>query len=807
MNPMSSITRIDNVNVSTASSSSSSSCCRPHAKLKDSNQLEDRLNHRHDVFVALFGCYMFFGAIHEVSHLFMALYFRPNHAMLLQTTDEGSMSSAASTTATSTAAAEIMSSSHPSSLVSLLVSIFIQRQCPISLLGGSAVVDWSTTELFWIRHIGWIVSVIVAVFTCLFMSRRRRRTLKMNGIHNIDCDWILVATALVTAIEAMSTDLFGLDMLLLPWNSSAMNSRYHHQGSDSSSSNVAYFYCGNFGVILLHHLWYTTTTNNNKTRNNNESSCEVSDSGGGTPALDVLQRMIQVTMMRGAQSGGVVTFQPPPQPALLGKSQSNSTTKIEKKKLEWKGIRCRVVNKKRTDLSVLVRNKVQKEVFNKKKYGKGPSNAGLRNCGGNNNNTVVPILAGHTRFATSSKATFDGTHPHRWCPPSKRRMYNLSIVASSPPSTSTHPNVIHVENYITHNGDFDYYKVNNKMYDVQTIQKWLVYVTRCPMPASVDSCAIAGMMDLLHTQGCFGLSIRYAVCFFSGGSAGGSQGRSGKGASSSVAAPTKQSSSSILDDIDNESNLDSYPEYDHFERLGSIFEDALAEMLVETAKTAPLGEGDDEMKNPNTIQDVGDSQYNRHSFALRVVKKLRESTEEYQKLIGPIEHHLDLGGGSREATSVTDGSAPPKIEAHEASEGHEGSIRGLEYKNDHNNSVASLLVTMNAEGSMLDSSTLVIEEGKQYENVLGSSTDLCNQGAHYRHHETDEENGCNGILLSFCRMAIDAFFDNDLFQSTKTFMENAKGSFGLVVASSVDADRQICMAARGQTVCGSSNLT
>jgi len=32
------------------------------------------------------------------------------------------------------------------------------------------------------------------------------------------------------------------------------------------------------------------------------------------------------------------------------------------------------------------------------------------------------------------------------------------------------------------------------------------------MPSAVDSAAIAGMVDVLHTQGCFALSIRYAIC-------------------------------------------------------------------------------------------------------------------------------------------------------------------------------------------------------------------------------------------------------------------------------------------------------
>jgi hypothetical protein len=39
-----------------------------------------------------------------------------------------------------------------------------------------------------------------------------------------------------------------------------------------------------------------------------------------------------------------------------------------------------------------------------------------------------------------------------------------------------------------------------------------------------------------------------------------------------------------------------------------------------------------------------------------------------------------------------------------------------------------------------------------------------------------------------------------LFFSTKLFLKNAKGSFGLCVTSTLDSHRQMCLAARGQTV-------
>ena len=55
-------------------------------------------------------------------------------------------------------------------------------------------------------------------------------------------------------------------------------------------------------------------------------------------------------------------------------------------------------------------------------------------------------------------------------------------------------------------------------------------------------------------------------------------------------------------------------------------------------------------------------------------------------------------------------------------------------------------------------------------------------------------------LANFVQATIHAFFDNDLLHSTRLFLQNAKGSFGLMIASSFDAHRQTCFAARGQTM-------
>jgi len=429
----------------------------------------------------------------------------------------------------------------------------------------------SEENLFLIRHAGWIVSVIIAL-----LIPRENKTVR----------WI----AALTAVEAISSDLMKLELFL------PIQPVVHGEAS-------ALFFCGNFGIILLHHLWL---------------------SDQGQSALDIIEKMVKVTMMRGAQSGGVITFKP-------------KFSSLQKDKMTLKGTRSRVVNQKRTDLSVQIRKIIQRDVF--------------RSCKSFPKD-FVPVLSGHTRFATTSKASMEGTHPHRWTPAVSRRVYDFSTFQNQPANATVwSPQILDVENFITHNGDFDYYVVNGVTYDLDIIQKWLVMTTGCPMPAAVDSCAIAGVIDILRTQGCFGLSARYAIC---------------------LGLPTSKM----------EENFENFPSYQHFELLGLVFEEAMAEIL-----------------KSHSFETLESNPGSRQPFVLRATSMLSEQNIE---LIAPIGRYLDIESGSS--------------------------------------------------------------------------------------------------LEHFCKVTIDAFFDNDLFMTTKIFLNNAKGSFGLCVTSSLDAHRQICLAARGQTM-------
>ncbi len=55
-------------------------------------------------------------------------------------------------------------------------------------------------------------------------------------------------------------------------------------------------------------------------------------------------------------------------------------------------------------------------------------------------------------------------------------------------------------------------------------------------------------------------------------------------------------------------------------------------------------------------------------------------------------------------------------------------------------------------------------------------------------------------VAAFVTTAVAAFFDQDLLRATQMLLSNAKGSFGLFVSCSLDAHRQVVLAARGQTM-------
>mmetsp|Transcript_19463 Transcript_19463/g.42309 ORF Transcript_19463/g.42309 Transcript_19463/m.42309 type:complete len:1662 (-) Transcript_19463:341-5326(-) len=608
----------------------------PSSSATDSAPPDPKSSSKYSHHTTFFVSYLLFGLLHEFSHLAIASVFLSS--------SQSSLSSLCD-------------------LAQFVARALLGRYCLIEIDNDDNVGSSFVRAHLAIRHFGWIFSLAVAVglHYCQHVRSLRSGTAaaKKSSFWRLAVvEPIVIVAAYVTALEAITTDLLGFVPIFHQHTSNPMPMK--------SESSTLLFFCGNFGILLINSSWINVD--------------------GGKKALDMLEKMVEVTMMRGAQSGGVVTFEP----AKSGHSENQAPI--------IRGIRSRVVNAKRTVLSKGVRSKIEKDVcsmlgnnlrgWNDKAFN--PNSTGKR---------LVRGFFGHTRFATSSKASMDGTHPHQWSP---RRFYTFfpfqSAAASkgstakrgshavgtglseSGRSTSQNKKIMHlepksqsigVENFVTHNGDFEFYKINGKYYDTEAIQQWLTKALRVSMPATVDSAAIAGMMDLLRVQGCFALSARYAVCFKMGG---------------------------CSKDVNPMDPSIEYPTVWHYEEIGKVFEKALDEMVHK-----------EEVKS---LEEFNSSD------------KLRD--ELVSKISGALIELVEIGSSKNL--------------------GH-----GM----------------MSAFNALVNFVSLDFEEGD---------------------------------LGQFVRATVNAFFDNDLMQTTKIFLKNAKGSFGLCVTTSMDAHRQVVFAAKGQTL-------
>ena len=198
-----------------------------------------------------------------------------------------------------------------------------------------------------IRHAGWIFSVLLAI-VCHLLHNYKRTT--KNDTDDSSILGNIAMVAYIVAFEAIVTDLLQLTPM--------------HTAMQKDSIIC---FCGNFGILLLNPSWLSID--------------------GGRTALDVLEKMVNVTMMRGAQSGGVVTFEPDH----YSKKHPSSSTPPP-----LHGVRSRVVNAKRSDLSKRVRHKVVKDnterlTGNLRGYNKSEYN--INNGGGK----LVRGFFGHTR--------------------------------------------------------------------------------------------------------------------------------------------------------------------------------------------------------------------------------------------------------------------------------------------------------------------------------------------------------------------------------------------------------------------------
>ncbi|KAM3091332.1 hypothetical protein ACKFKG_21080 [Phormidesmis sp. 146-35] len=109
----------------------------------------------------------------------------------------------------------------------------------------------------------------------------------------------------------------------------------------------------------------------------------------------------------------------------------------------------------------------------------------------------------HYRYGTSSPPKILETHWHEWMPAREAIVWHME----NGHWVSTRKMVNH---RITHNGDFNAWWIFGQSIDTTTLGLWLERVLHTPNATRGDSPKIAGMMDLLVTQGMWDASLRLA---------------------------------------------------------------------------------------------------------------------------------------------------------------------------------------------------------------------------------------------------------------------------------------------------------
>jgi len=216
---------------------------------------------------------------------------------------------------------------------------------------------------------------------------------------------------------------------------------------------AANFYCGNFGFICQ------------------RLADDHEDQLLSERMINMYYQMARETEIRGEQAGGGL---------VVARDQSDQIVFVGKK----------VVNKKRDNLT----NSLEASFASarQKSISEGIKPLELSTMG-----------VWHYRFGTSGPPAVLETHWHEWM---SARYENVWQFIEGQ-WICENKNVNH---RITHNGDFDAWTVYGRSVENEELGLWLERVLHTPNYAKGDSPKIAGMMDLLITQGIWYASVRLA---------------------------------------------------------------------------------------------------------------------------------------------------------------------------------------------------------------------------------------------------------------------------------------------------------
>ncbi|MGD1921922.1 MAG: hypothetical protein ACFCAD_25335 [Pleurocapsa sp.] len=290
----------------------------------------------------------------------------------------------------------------------------------------------------------------IPLFPHLPLERQNNIKLKASGgiLFNLAIALILLTQSLC---EAVSFRVFPIRYSLIIANLSiALFSLSDIEAIITGTAK--YLYCGNFGLIAFR---------------------KPDDEPDLLPPrlLSMVQQMGQETEVRGEQAGGgLVIGRRDDLPVFIGK---------------------KIINQKRSNLTKSLETAFALEREQAIALGVKP---------------LKSIIAGvwHYRYATSGTASSKlETHWHEWI---GARQEDVLLFADTEWTYKTK----NVHHRITHNGDFESWRIFERDVDYKTLGLWLERVLHTPNATQGDSPKIAGMIDLLLTQGMWYAAVRLA---------------------------------------------------------------------------------------------------------------------------------------------------------------------------------------------------------------------------------------------------------------------------------------------------------
>ncbi|WP_299404860.1 hypothetical protein [Acaryochloris sp. IP29b_bin.148] len=218
-------------------------------------------------------------------------------------------------------------------------------------------------------------------------------------------------------------------------------------------------YCGNFGFIGHRFV-------SDKYHELSDKPCLLP-----TRVVDIFRTMGHNTEVRGAQAGGGLT---------IGKNRQGQLVFVGHK----------LVNSRRGNLTRTLEKRFSQVRSRSIRSGIRPINSTI-------------TAAWHYRYGTSGPPSVLETHWHEWTSAKVEKVWQIENRQWISQDRS-------INHRITHNGDFESWRLLGQPIGQAHLGLWLERVLDAPNQTVGDSPKIAGMMDLLITQGMWTASVRLA---------------------------------------------------------------------------------------------------------------------------------------------------------------------------------------------------------------------------------------------------------------------------------------------------------